>query len=184
MKKPNFFKNDFIKLWGGVIFIILLLNFWGAKSPIIPIMEAQSNKLQNVIGKVTYHSELIIDPKQIDLLVIDLIENSNMDLDLILPIFKPEWLELIKSAHNRGVKIRIITKNIYRNIIDDLTNKGIIVKYDNNINSGIIYVDNRIGANIILLKSSVLSTVFMDVDNVSKFKIIIDELFLKSNKIF
>ena len=107
-----------------------------------------------------------------------------MDLDLILPIFKPEWLELIKSAHNRGVKIRIITKNIYRNIIDDLTNKGIIVKYDNNINSGIIYVDNRIGANIILLKSSVLSTVFMDVDNVSKFKIIIDELFLKSNKIF
>ena len=87
-------------------------------------------------------------------------------------------------ANSRGVRVRIITKNIYKNIIDDLTKDGITVNYNNNIENGIIYIDKRTGANLISFNNSFLLTIFNDSDNMQRYQILIDEQFLKSRKIF
>lgn len=181
------FNNGFIKVWGAVIFIIILLQFWGEKSqldPVVNIIESENNRLRNFVGRVNYHSEFLIDYSQIKSTIIDMIDNAQFEIDLILPTFDTTLLDRIKMANTRGVRVRIITKSIYKNIIDDLIKQGITVNYNNNIDNGIIYIDKRTGANLISFNNSFLLAIFQDSDNIQRYQILIDEQFLKSRKIF
>ncbi|MCX8738119.1 hypothetical protein J3U56_02120 [Gilliamella sp. B2824] len=179
--------NSFIKVWVAVIFIIILLQFWGEKSqldPVVNIIESEKNRVRNFVDRVNYHSEFLIDYSQINSTIRDMIDNSQFEIDLILPSFDLALLDRIKMANSRGVRVRIITKSIYKNIIDDLTKLGITVNYNNYLDNGIIYIDKSIGANLISFNNSFLLTIFQDNDSIQRYQILIDEQFLKSRKIF
>lgn len=181
------FNNDFIKVWGTVIFIIILLQFWGGKSqlePVVNIIESEKNRLRNFVDRVNYHSEFLIDNSQINSSISELIDNSQFEIDLILPSFDLALLDRIKMANNRGVRVRIITKSIYKNIIDDLKKQGITVNYNNHLDNGIIYIDKRTGANLISFNNSFLLTIFQDNNSLQRYQILIDQQFLKNREIF
>lgn len=186
--KFKFLNSSIIKVWIPILFIIVLLQICGGRPQVDPILtniiDNESNKIKHVVEKINYHSEFLIDPSQVDSAIINMIDNSKIEVDLILHKFNTTLLDKVKSANNRGVRIRIITKSIYKNIIDDLKKEGIIINYNNNIESGLIYVDKKIGANLISFNNSYLLTIFQDIDSLQRFQILIDEQFLKNRKIF
>lgn len=176
----RFLNSDSIKVLGCIFFIVVLFKLWNV-DPITPIIENETQKVKNVSDKFLYKVDLVTDSEQINLITYSVLDNAIMELDLILPIIDKITVDLVTSALQRGVRVRIITKKVFKHVLYDLKQNGAIIIYLDELNSGFLLADNRIGVILTpILNNQFIATIYMNKDFIAKYKQFIDHQFIRS----